>query len=265
MTLIDHYNAFQRVSKIQGFTANVRSLYFALLGEFNELRFPSELVLESTYLQHLSGIRSTSSFNEARGVLISAGLIKYHKYNSQRQSYALVDTYEKTEVKGCRKSNEPKANLNRSPSESRLGVLTVPKPTETDKEKDRNAEGDAPAPAKTDIGKGAGENAVTVTVDAAEKNASAISLSRNSNEVLQAWRDWGGQTLHMAHSMTLIRYEEALGKDKLIALIEKAGSANQKETLDLRYLSKFVERDAAISASAAKKTNDYDGVDIAPI
>lgn len=241
MTLIDHFNAFQRVSKTRGFTANVRSLYYALLGEFNELMYPSELVLENTYLQHLSGIRSTSSFDAARGVLINAGLIKYHKINPQRQRYELVEPHEKTEAKGFRKSTENEPKMNRKPAESRLGLLTVhnqTKQTPQEKDKDKDAEGDAPAP--------------------------ATMLSVNSKEVLEAWRLWGGQTLYGGHALTLIEYERKYGKAKLLEAIVKAGRADKKGVISLDFLEKILERDAVKFVPTSGKISEYGGVDIAP-
>lgn len=85
MTLIDHFNAFQRFCEIRNFTANARSLYYALLGEFNKCRFPTELQLCNSYLQQLSGIASRSSFDAARNVLISTNIITH-----KRGKYTLV-------------------------------------------------------------------------------------------------------------------------------------------------------------------------------
>ena len=83
---------------------------------------------------------------------------------------------------------------------------------------------------------------------------------------MDAWQKWGGQTLYMGHALKLIEYERNYGKDVLIAQIEKAGTANQKETLDLRFLSKFLEGNAKDAAkSAEKRIGDYGGVDAPPI
>lgn len=87
MTLIDYFNAFRAVSKIHRLSANARSLYIAILGEFNSLQYPPTLKLQNTDLQHLSGINSTCSFDSARNALINAELISHKK-----QIYSLKDS-----------------------------------------------------------------------------------------------------------------------------------------------------------------------------
>ncbi len=64
---------------ILSFSANARSLFFAILGEFNAARYPSELILRNGSLQQLSGIRASSSFDAARNALINAGAIKHKR------------------------------------------------------------------------------------------------------------------------------------------------------------------------------------------
>ena len=86
MTLIDHFNAFQTCCECRNFTANARSLYYAILSEFNKRRFPEELKLSNCYLQEASGITARSSFDAARNVLISTNVIK-HKHGT----YSLVE------------------------------------------------------------------------------------------------------------------------------------------------------------------------------
>ena len=79
MTLIDYFNAFQVLNQGRQFSANARSLYYAVLGEFNSARYPLELKLQNGYLQHLSGIPAASSFDVARNTLINAGVISHKR------------------------------------------------------------------------------------------------------------------------------------------------------------------------------------------
>lgn len=268
MTLIDHFNAFQQVSKLRGFSANVRSLYFAILDEFNALRYPSEIVLENTYLQHLSGIRSTSSFSEARNILINAGLIKFKKINSQRQKYALAEPYAKTEVKGWRHSTEIEQKLNRKPSESRLGLLTVLKPTETDGEKEKDADADAPATATEFDAEHFPEKAFTASLNEKAEIVPAPKAfhSVNSKNVLDAWERWGGQKLYGGHIQTLIQLENRYGTEFLLEAIERAGRSDKKGGLSIKYLEGVIEKrgEKLFNPNATVRIGDYDGVDIAP-
>jgi hypothetical protein len=74
-------NHLQVVSDRKRFSANVRSLYFAILGEFNKAgtgaHFPVEMFLRNDGLQYLSGIKASSSFDAARNALINAKLITH--------------------------------------------------------------------------------------------------------------------------------------------------------------------------------------------
>lgn len=79
MGLIDYFNVFQNITKGLKLSANARSLYIAILGEFNSARYPETLGLANRGLQEISGIRSDSSFHSARNALINAGLIAVKK------------------------------------------------------------------------------------------------------------------------------------------------------------------------------------------
>ena len=89
LSLIDHFNAFHVRSQEVGLSPNARSLYFAILGEFNKLQYPPHIKLQNTYLQHLSGINSTCSFRSAINALVNSGLI-----SCQKQVYTL-ETFQK--------------------------------------------------------------------------------------------------------------------------------------------------------------------------
>lgn len=84
MKLTDYFKAFRVASKCMGFSANTRSLYYALLELFDENYYPAELYIKNVYLQARSGITSTSSFDRARDMLINNKLITCHK-----QTYGL--------------------------------------------------------------------------------------------------------------------------------------------------------------------------------
>ena len=81
MNLMDCFNVFQKVSKALRLSPNARSLYIAILGEFNSARYPEALDIPNALLRHLSGInldgKSDSSFQSARNALQNAGLIKH--------------------------------------------------------------------------------------------------------------------------------------------------------------------------------------------
>lgn len=85
MNLIDCFNTFQDVTKSLKLSANARSLYIAILGEFNSARYPEVLGITNRVLQDMSGINSESSFHSARNALINAKLIAHKK-----QAYKLT-------------------------------------------------------------------------------------------------------------------------------------------------------------------------------
>lgn len=91
VSMIGCFNAFQKVSKVKGLSAEVRSLYYTLLGEFNENEFPTELTLGNALLQELAGL-SSHQLDTARAVLLNLGVITYQR--GKRGLYTLVEPEE---------------------------------------------------------------------------------------------------------------------------------------------------------------------------
>ena len=128
MTLIDYFNSFQEVSQRLGLSANARSLYFAILAEFNRLRFPQKLKLTNIYLQQVSSITSSHSFSSARNALQNAGVIRQKK-----------GVYELLSVETLRKES---GNFAERTRKDFTGLLTFPQPIKKEKEKEGEGERD---------------------------------------------------------------------------------------------------------------------------
>ena len=239
MTLIDHFNAFQEVSMAKRFSANARSLYFAILGEFNRLRYPAVVVLPNAYLQNLSGISSSCSFDRARNALLNAGLIQHRK-----QCYALAGAFDVKPVKGFGNSAEKVEKTCRKSLENPGAYLPYPEPTYTEKE------GDEDAPATT---------ATAAATPPTPNNGQ--SLPKNTAQVLQAWKYWGGEKLSGGKSFMLIEFENRYGTAALLQAIEKAGKSDRLGGLSIRYLEAVLERRAEKKAANFEPLSDYSGTD----
>jgi len=202
MTLIDYFNKFQEVSNAKHFSANARSLYFAILSEFNRLRYPNELKLRNTYLQDMSGITSTASFDSARNALLNAKLITHKK-----QVYTL-ETSEKT----LRKSFEKVLKESQ-------GLLTNPGlPLKTEKEGDLR---ETAAPSTTET-------------------SGQLNLAECSAAVRQIWEAYTGRPLTSGLNADLAKFEGEIGTQQLITEIQRAARSNKRESIDLNYLEAFV-------------------------
>lgn len=76
-TLIDFTRGFHSLSKELILSAGVRSLYTALVGEFNEARWPERISFSDRELKTLAGLKSVSTVHEAKLVLKNHNLIDF--------------------------------------------------------------------------------------------------------------------------------------------------------------------------------------------
>ncbi len=225
MTLIDHFNAFQGLSKRFELSANARSLYFAVLGEFNATQYPMTLKLSNQLLQHLSGITSTHSFDTARTALINAGAIKHKKL-----VYSLPEHYGKfPEIAGKLQGNFAETERKFSGNSAEIfgkdsldSTFLEVYPEE--KEKDKNKEKEEKI------------TTTTATAGAREK------LSTNSEEVKQAWFLAEGENLRGYNALDLIQLENQYGTDAVVNAIHEAHRANTQPRLHYNFLKAVIER-----------------------
>ena len=194
MTLIDCFNTFQNVAKSLKLSANARSLYIAILGEFNSARYPDTLSITNRVLQDISGINAESSFHSARNALLNADLIRHKKHVYQLTPEAALE-------KLCRRRG---ATLETPWSQLGVGLefsntttnpITIPK-IEKEIEKD---EEDAPA-----------------------QNFSNLV----STEVLTAWKKYRGEKLDGGKIFGLHDCEKLRGTEDVIQAIKTASESN---------------------------------------
>lgn len=92
-TLIDHFRAFHAFSKANDFSMAARSVYFALLGEFNANFWIEELSISDRAMMELSGAKSTATVHDARNILKSAGFIDFRKGKNRKAIYRLLPNH----------------------------------------------------------------------------------------------------------------------------------------------------------------------------
>lgn len=106
--LIDHFRMFHELSKEYELSASARSVYFALLGEFNAAFWPDELKISDRSMLELSGVKSTATVHDARNLLKLMNLIDFRKGKNRKTIYKILN-------KARDKQSE---NTNRTPTES---------------------------------------------------------------------------------------------------------------------------------------------------
>lgn len=89
-SLIDHFRTFHSLSKEYDLSAGARSVYFALLGEFNAAYWPDELRISDRQMQELSGVKSVATVHDARNLLKSLKLIDFRKGKNRKTIYRLL-------------------------------------------------------------------------------------------------------------------------------------------------------------------------------
>lgn len=113
-TLTDYTRNFHIVSKQLELSAGTRSLYTAMVGEFNAAYFPSSLQFGDRVLSDLAGLKSVSSVYECRNVLKMHGFIDFKTQKGKRTTYVLKEDWF---PKGDREVTERKEPLNRTRTE----------------------------------------------------------------------------------------------------------------------------------------------------
>lgn len=196
MCLIEQFNAFQTVSEVLELSANTRSVFYAILAEFNRARYPRELKIANIRVQHLSGVTSSHSFETARQTLINAGVIKHKK-----QVYELCLVREGA---GNFSGNE------RKDSDSATSPVSVEREREREKEK-------------------------TLTTTTTTTRARSF-VSSNSPEVVETWFNCEGEHLRGGNAFGLIELENQYGVETVCAAIIKASQANTEPRLSFNFV-----------------------------
>ena len=237
MGLIEQFKSFQVRSRQKHLSANSRSLYIALLEEFNAAYFPDEMYFENPYLQQLSGINAASSFDAARTKLINVGLIAH-----KNRVYRLLDTGVSAAEKGRGKIVENSWN-NRGNS---VGVINV---EGTEKTETRNQ--DQPQPRVRE----------EVPVDDADAGTLKIlKTARNLSEaVKREWLEWNGTPLNMGITLELMNLEEMMGTAALVEQIRNAGRGDKFGRLTIHFLKSCLPKKTA--AKKVEPVTGYGGSD----
>lgn len=241
MSLIDHFNAFHVRSQELGLTPNARSLYFAILGEFNKMQYPAQIKLQNTYLQHLCGINSTCSFNGARNALINAGIISHKK-----QIYALGTVSKDSRNSLESVSKESRNTLEtfqkdfRNSLESSFSTTTISKNNiEKEKEKEKEREGEARARTRT-----------TTTTTPNFKDNGWVSA-----EVQETWFKYEGEEMNAATMQKLYPLEQMFDTKAVCDAIFEASARNKEAKLTFNFVEKIL-KDQAKGGKANGRNNE---------
>ena len=233
MNLIELFNAFQETSERLELGANARSLYFAILAEFNKRQYPSELVLSNVLLQHLSGVKSSHSFDSARNALINAKLIRHSK-----QRYTLGKVAE-----SAGKDSGKTAESLRKDSLLFNSVYSNRVEKEKEKEKTNNNNNDS-----------------------AGARESVERYLASSRTIAQAWQMANGEYPHGYDDRWLLELETRYGAEKLKEAIETAAASNTAARISINYVRAILERRAAnvgdnADSGGSPRDNQYYGGD----
>lgn len=210
MNLFDYFNDFHVLSQKLRLSTDARSLYYAILSEFNRLQYPSELKLPAQYLQFLSGIKTESMLRSSKNALINANVISCKKH-----VYKLQKTGENPSKNGKPTENQQKSNEKNAD----FLISTTISKNNIEKEREREI-----------------TTTTTVTTRAREV------LSTNSEEVKQAWFLSEGETLKGGYAFDMIQLENTYGTEALVNAITAARRANTQPRLTYNFLKAVLER-----------------------
>lgn len=225
MTLVDPFNTFQKVSKRLKLSANARSLYIAILGEFNSAMFPETLNLSNAYLRDISGVNADSSFFSARNAITNCKLIRH-----KNQVYRLTPEKALVFVQGkdnallkppCSKLGEGLepacSKLGASLEFSKFTFLKNKKEVEVDKDKETTT--------------------TTTTV-----SAHARENGFNSVEVQETWFRCEGQAIPGGMAYGLHELEKVYGVEALCKAILTASQNNKEHRLTFNFLKAVLKK-----------------------
>lgn len=223
MTLIDCFNTFQKVSKGLRLSANARSLFTAVLGEFNSAKYPETLSLSNCLLRDISGIKSESSFHSAKNALVNARLI-----HSKKSVYSLTPDEALSKMEQRFKTfagstcNQHQADV--SDTWNPLGarsedsnIITMPKnKVERDKE-----------------------------VEARTRKATATSMFKDngwvSAKLQEAWFKYEGQQMNSATMQKMYPMEKTFGTEAVCKAVFEASARNKEAKLTYNFVEKILQ------------------------
>lgn len=259
MSLIDQFNIFQAVSKNLGLSANARSLYIAILGEFNGARYPEALKLSNSLLQDISGINSESSFHSARNALMNAKLVQHKKQvykltpndaqSKMTQSLASVlerpcNLVESGLEPACN-SVEGNVKLACSSvgtclefSDTVTYTTLIPRSRQDKEEKEK------------------------LKTNNTNDSARTRELTACSEKAAQAWFMAEGRYPHGYDDHNLAYFEQEHGTEKVVEAIRKAQASNTENKLSTNYIKAILERGTRNGRNDGTVDNSqYAGVD----
>lgn len=253
MKLLEYFKEFQAVSVGRHFSANARSLYYALLEEFDAAFYPAEMFIRNTRLQDIAGINSTHSFDSARNALINAKLITHKK-----QYYKLLPP----------QTAESVGKVDGKSLESGLGLFSIHK-TDTTSTTTPTTTAAATRTYAREALPGTGPAGQALPPLKSSNSARGMVVGESgksfceglpSAEVMAAWKRGNGVVLNLYQLQQLGLMEVQLGTAELVRQIKLVSLRDNRAGLTFSFFEK-VRKDVTepVQVSAGK----YDGEDLA--
>ena len=185
-SLIDHFRTFHSLSKEYDLSAGARSVYFALLGEFNAAYWPDELRISDRQMQELSGVKSVATVHDARNLLKSLKLIDFRKGKNRKTIYRLLtDRIANTIQTPIAELSEHQPNTCQTLDE-RTGLFPIPACAREDLKTGKTERPSATAPRGRDslrrVRVELGEGATTAAEPAAQTAAGRQTCGKDAND-----------------------------------------------------------------------------------
>ena len=274
-SLIDHFRTFHCLSKEYELSAGARSVYFALLGEFNAAYWPEELRISDRQMQELSGVKSVATIHDARNLLKSLKVIDFRKGKNRKTIYRLLtDRITSTIQTPTAGLSEHQPSTWRTPGEQ-TGLFSIPACAQEDIKtcrqeenlsisrlstrerdslrrvglnEDEGATKAAEPAAQTAAGRQPyGEDAETGDAYAPlHERTSPLNSLGNLDNLLEYWeRDLRGGRLSIEHQSQIAAWLETYGYEWLEAAMREASDTNgNSHGLNFKLLRGVVERKA---------------------
>ena len=225
-SLIDFVRAFHAYSKKHELTANTRSLYYALLGEFNAGFWSQELCFSDRTMQTLAGVKSLHGIHDAKSALKMMGLIDFRPGKNRKTIYKLC--------------TEHLANTWRTPAEhlpNTAGTLGASSNIRT----------------REDL-----KTLDLKTLDLSTTTTSTrVRDFQELDDILEYWeRDLRGGRLSFEHQSQIAAWLDQHGVEWVKGLMKEASDANSTG-LNFKFLRAVLERREKGGAKRASKRTEF--------
>jgi len=229
-SLAEYFQAFDSYAVENDLSANSRTLYYTLLGMFNEKFWKVESVSISVRdMQVRGGFQSSSAVERAKTILGTENIVKIDKLKNRKTQYVLVDP--QFWLRNSSKTVSPQF-------QNACGTL---------KEQLQNTCGTSPFinytlndAQKEDVKTLREEDRIT-SAETASAGAMLFNKSELSKELARAWLENVGEMPRGGIWLKLLELEQERGTKALVDVINKAAIHNTEPRISLAYIMRILE------------------------